>query len=202
MPPTATSASPRLTRAERATLVLDVAAELFYARGVHEVGMDELIGSTGLGKATVYRLFASKDLLIAAYLQRLADEIFALIDAHAGGESADPGVALSAVIDAVETDVRRPGFRGCPFNNASIEYHDPEHPARQQARRYRQGLLARLTACAEQLSARSGASLAQQLAVLIDGVYTNAAHLGPDGPAEEGLRLARRLIADARRSRS
>lgn len=41
--------------------MLDAASALFYARGVHEVGMDELIRATGLGKATVYRLFATKD---------------------------------------------------------------------------------------------------------------------------------------------
>lgn len=196
MSPPFKSASTRLTRTERETLVLDVAADLFYARGVHEVGMDELIGATGLGKATVYRLFATKDILIGAYLQRLADEIFTLIDAHAGEESVHPGAALSAVIDAVEADVRRPGFRGCPFNNASIEYQDPEHPARQQARRYRQGLLQRLTSSAGRLSTTNGVALAQQLAVLIDGIYTNAAHLGAAGPAEDGLRLARQLVID------
>ncbi|WP_373873901.1 TetR family transcriptional regulator [Virgisporangium ochraceum] len=36
-----------------AAIVLDVAARLFYAGGVHEVGMDELVRETGLGKATV-----------------------------------------------------------------------------------------------------------------------------------------------------
>ena len=37
-----------MTRAQREALVLDTAARLFYARGVHEVGMDELVQATGL----------------------------------------------------------------------------------------------------------------------------------------------------------
>jgi hypothetical protein len=46
----------------------------------------------------------------------------------------DPGGALLAILDAIETGLSRPGFRGCPFNNASIEFDDPQHPARVQAR--------------------------------------------------------------------
>jgi len=47
---------------------MDTAALLFYARGVHAVGMDELITSTGLAKMSVYRLFPTKDDLVGAYL--------------------------------------------------------------------------------------------------------------------------------------
>ena len=61
-----------MTRAEREVRVLDTAQRLFYARGVHEVGMDELVRETDLGKATVYRLYPTKDALVAAYLARLA----------------------------------------------------------------------------------------------------------------------------------
>src|SRR5690242_4444519 len=76
------SSTPRLTRAQREALVLDTAARLFYARGVHEVGMDELVQATGLGKATVYRLYPGKDDLVAAYLGRLAGTILDAIDAE------------------------------------------------------------------------------------------------------------------------
>ena len=182
----------RLARVDRVQIVLDTAARLFYARGVHEVGMDELVRESGLGKATVYRLFASKDLLVAAYLDRLAGEILAQIDA----DDAPPGPAMHTILDAVAADIARPGFRGCAFNNASIEYDDPKHPARAAARDYRQALRGRLAAHAARLVAdpRAAAMLADQLAVLIDGAYTNAAHLGPDGPAGAGLALAHRLV--------
>jgi len=68
-----------------------------------------------------------------------------------------------------------PGFRGCPFNNASIEFHDPQHPARVQARGYREQLRGTLSRLAVQLTRGTGAgsadgeSLGAQLAVLIDG---------------------------------
>jgi AcrR family transcriptional regulator len=202
--PPATSRAPRLSRQQRETQVLDTAARLFYARGVHEVGMDELVRATGLGKATVYRLYPTKDALVAAYLRRLATAISTAIEEQITAHAGDPGGALLAILDAIEADLRRPGFRGCPFNNASIEFDDPQHPARVQARGYRAQLRGTLSRLAVQLTRRTGAgsgggeSLGSQLAVLIDGAYTSVAHLGPDGPAAAGLGLARHLVRQAR----
>jgi uncharacterized protein (DUF2267 family) len=50
---------------------------------------------------------------------------------------------------------------------------------------------------AEELAPEEGAALGAQLAIIIEGCYTSGTHLGPDGPAAEGLTLARRLIAEA-----
>lgn len=190
--------SARRTRSEREAIVLDTAAQLFYARGVHEVGMDELVRQTGLGKATVYRLFPTKDALVAAYLLRLSARLLGEIDAVAAG--ATPARALHDVLLAIESDLIRPGFRGCAFNNASIEYDDPDHPARAAARDYRTELHIRLLAQASRLLPQtpgSAAALAGQLATLIDGSYTSAAHLGPTGPAAAGLALAHQLVDQA-----
>ena len=203
----ATGRAPRRPRQERETLVLDTAARLFYARGVHEVGMDELVRATGLGKATVYRLYPTKDALVAAYLRRLAAAIGAAREEELTAHGRDPGGARLAILDAIEADTRRPGFRGCPFNNASIEFDDPDHPARVQARAYREQLRGTLSRLAVQLARGNGGTgagsgdgepLGSQLAVRIDGAYTSAAHLGPDGPAAAGLGLARHLIRQAR----
>ena len=68
-PRTGRASIPRDLRVER---VLDTAARLFYARGIHAVGMDELITSTGLAKMKVHHLFPTKDDLVGAYLARLA----------------------------------------------------------------------------------------------------------------------------------
>ncbi len=159
--------------------------------------MDALVRATGLGKATVYRLFATKDALVGAYLQRHGAAILGEIDTRSS--RAAPDRALHDILDAVATDLARVGFRGCAFNNASIEYDDPGHPARVAAREYRMALHARLYALAGRLlpdDEKEAAAIAGQLATLIDGAYTSAAHLGPDGPAAAGLALAHRLVDD------
>lgn len=185
-----------MTREERQSRVLDTAADLFYARGVHEVGMDELIRATGLGKASVYRLFATKDELIAAYLSRLAATILGAIDADIE-RTADPTAAVDAIFAAIAADTSRATFRGCAFNNASIEFSDAAHPARVVARDYRAALLERLDQLARRLNPDTADQLAAQLALVIDGMYVNAAHLGSDGPAAAGPQLAHALMKAA-----
>jgi AcrR family transcriptional regulator len=187
------SRRPALPRPERERLILDTAHRLFYARGVHEVGMDELVRETGLGKATVYRLYPSKDALLGAYLRQLKADILSLIDAEIARHADDPGAAILAIFTAIERDVGRRSFRGCPFNNASIEFSDRGHPARVAAREYRQELQKRLRRLAKR--ARPGEpELGDQLALLIDGIYTSGAHLGPRGPAASAPKLVARLI--------
>ena len=73
--------------------------------------MDELVRETGLGKMTVYRLFKSKDDLVGAYLARKAATVLGFIDAELVRLEGDPRAALLSVVDAVERDVTRTGFR-------------------------------------------------------------------------------------------
>src|ERR1700720_3273115 len=47
---------------------LDAANHLFYAEGVHTVGVDRVVERAGVAKATLYALFGNKDGLVRAYL--------------------------------------------------------------------------------------------------------------------------------------
>jgi AcrR family transcriptional regulator len=188
------SAPARRSRAERQEIVLDTAERLFSARSSRSVGMDELVRETGLGKMTVYRLFKSKDDLVGAYLSRKAATVLGYIDADLERLQADPRAALLSVVDAVESDVTRTGFRGCPFTNVSSEYDDPQHPARSAAADYKYELHMRLLGLAGRLVPGQGEDLAAQVHLIIDGMYLSGGLLGPDGPASHGRRLAERLI--------
>src|SRR5919107_1287594 len=96
--------------------------------------------------------------------------------------------------DAVERDVTRTGFRGCPFNNVSSEYDDPQHPARSAAADYKFELYSRLERLAEEIVPGRGEDLAAQIHLIVDGMYLSGGLLGPDGPAAHGRKLAERLI--------
>jgi AcrR family transcriptional regulator len=184
----------RRSRAERQAIVLDTAERLFATRSSRSVGMDELVRETGLGKMTVYRLFKSKDDLVGAYLARKAATVLARIDAELARLEGDPRAALLSVVDTVEADVTRAGFRGCPFTNVSSEYDDPQHPARSAAADYKFELHARLERLAEQVAPGAGEDLAAQVHLIIDGMYLSGGLLGPDGPAAHGRELAERLV--------
>jgi AcrR family transcriptional regulator len=188
----------RRSRAERQAIVLDTAERLFSGRSSRSVGMDELVRETGLGKMTVYRLFKSKDDLVGAYLSRKAATVLAFIDAELDRLHGDPEAALLSVVDAVERDVTRTGFRGCPFNNVSSEYDDPQHPARSAAADYKFELYSRLERLSEEIAPGNGEDLAAQIHLIVDGMYLSGGLLGPDGPAAHGRKLAERLIAIAK----
>jgi AcrR family transcriptional regulator len=195
--PTEDAAPARRSRAERQEIVLDTAERLFASRSSRSVGMDELVRETGLGKMTVYRLFKSKDDLVGAYLARKAATVLAYLDAELARCEGDPRAALLAVVDVVEHDVTRTGFRGCPFTNVSSEYDDPQHPARSAAADYKFELHMRLERLADELLPGNGEDLAAQIHLIIDGMYLSGGLLGPDGPAAHGRRLAERLIDTA-----
>jgi hypothetical protein len=95
----------------------------------------------------------------------------------------------------VEADIANPDFRGCAFNNASIEFGDPANGARTVAREYRQGLRDRLVALGRSLRpGADGDQLGEEVALVIEGMYLSAAHLGITGPAGRGRALVERLV--------
>jgi AcrR family transcriptional regulator len=190
----------RRGREDRERLVLDTAARLFYARGVHAVGMDELVRDTGLGKASVYRLFPSKDDLVAAYLRRHSAAVLDRFDADVSAHPGQPRAALAAVLATLEAELRAPGFRGCAFNNASMEFDDPAHPARVVARFHRRALRRRLAGLAERIAPGRGEELGDCLALIVDGTYTSAAHLGAEGPAGRARAVVETLLGPASRA--
>jgi AcrR family transcriptional regulator len=103
--------------------LLETASALFYAEGIKGVGVDRILAEAGVTRATMYRHFAGKEGLVAAYLQR-EDAIirgYFAAEESAGGSPAD---LLGAVIDGIAKDAHRYHRRGCPFINAAAEYPD------------------------------------------------------------------------------
>jgi AcrR family transcriptional regulator len=64
---------PRDERADRAILMATL--ELMAETGAHDLRMDDVAGRAGVGKATIYRRYRSKDELITAAIAELVSEI-------------------------------------------------------------------------------------------------------------------------------
>ncbi len=118
-----------MNRAPR-TRILDTADELFYQRGFHAVGIDEIVAQSKVAKTTLYSHFRSKDLLIAACLQRRSDEARAMFEREAGDPQLLPIAQIDRFFEIVEVACSDPEFRGCPFINFGIEFPSHDHPAR------------------------------------------------------------------------
>lgn len=109
--------------------ILATADELFYQEGIHTVGVDRIIAGARVTKATFYKHFRSKDLLIIAYVEgrdRQVREWFTTRE-QAGD---DPREIARALVDSINEEAIRPGFRGDPFINAAAQFADENHPVR------------------------------------------------------------------------
>ncbi len=125
--------------------LLNTAADLFYAHGIHAVGVDRIVSEAGITRATFYRHFPSKEHLVVAYLE-LADAYIRHAIAQAQGQGLPPQALLAAVMEGLKQDVSRRLTRGCPFINAAAEYPAPEHPVRQAITAHRHWLRSTLQA--------------------------------------------------------
>jgi AcrR family transcriptional regulator len=179
------------------TRLLDTATRLFYAEGVHAVGIDRIIAEAGVAKATFYHHFPAKDELVRAYVNQQSQ----LQRATAAGlPEAAPRDMVLAIFDNVGDLGRDPGYRGCPFVNAAAEYPDPAHPVRQTVadhRRWFRGLLRDLLVADGHPDAERTADL---LVALKDGLLVGA---DLDDPARRGVirdAVARLLDGAARAS--
>jgi AcrR family transcriptional regulator len=91
--------------------VLEAAAAAFSERGP-DVSVDEIARRAGVGHATVFRRFPTKDALISAVLQRRLDELASL--ARAALVAEDAGAAFTEFVwAAVELHKRDRGFYEC-----------------------------------------------------------------------------------------
>lgn len=109
--------------------ILATADELFYQEGIHTVGVDRIIAGARVTKATFYKHFRSKDLLIIAYVEgrdRQVREWFTVRE-QAGDA---PREIARALVDSINEEAIRPGFRGDPFINAAAQFADENHPVR------------------------------------------------------------------------
>ena len=147
--------------------LLAAADELFYAEGVHTVGIDRVIDRAGVAKASLYSTFGNKEGLVRAYLegrhQARRKRLLAGLDRFDS-----PRDRLLGVFDVLAEVSASAEFRGCAFYNASAE--SPAGGAVEQvsdaSRAWTRGLFAEL---ARDAGAADPEALAAQLMLLYDG---------------------------------
>ncbi|RBY88787.1 TetR family transcriptional regulator [Blastococcus sp. TF02A-26] len=165
--------------------LLRTAAELFYAEGLHTVGVDRIVGAAGITRATFYRHFPGKEDLVVAYL-RGVDEA---VREYVGGPPADAETAvaqLRRLTEAIGTEMCRPGFRGCPFINAAAEHPDPADPVHRAVATHRAWLTETVTRAYRTAGHADPEEAARRFVMLRDGAMV-AGYLGDPAAARATL---------------
>ncbi|WP_428949888.1 TetR/AcrR family transcriptional regulator [Streptomyces sp. cg35] len=153
---------------EARSRLLDTATRIFYAEGIHSVGVDRIIAEAQVTRATLYRHFKGKEELILAYLQQADHGIRAQVAATQveGRSAAD---TVRAVSRAITEGIQYSGFRGCAFLNAVAEYPDPAHPVHQAVLAHRQWFLETVTQLLAQAGCEPADAAGRHFVMLRDG---------------------------------
>lgn len=146
--------------------LLDAAARLFYREGVH-VGVEALCREAGVSKRSMYQLYASKDDLVAASLERAAPRYQAAM--LPTDDVFGPRERILHVFRRLEQSAANETYRGCPYIATAIELKSAEHPGSLVARQRKDSLTEFFRHEAEQSGVADPELLARQLTVVFDG---------------------------------
>jgi AcrR family transcriptional regulator len=170
------------------------ANELFYAEGIHTVGVDRIIAHAGVSRASFYNNFESKEQLIHTYLSgRHEGTTSRLSEAIAAHD--DPRQKILAVFDAQAALFRQPDFNGCAFMAASTEAPAGGTIA-SDAKEFRRWIRTMFTDLAGQAGAADPEQLGRQLHLLYDGAGLTA-RMDHDADIAIATRAAVDVLLDA-----
>jgi AcrR family transcriptional regulator len=154
--------------------LLVAASALFCRQGITATGVDAIVARAGTAKATLYKLFGSKERLIEAVLERegliwrrwFCDRIEAL--------DLPPRAKLEAAFDVLGEWFAREDYAGCPFINAVGEHDKADTRVRQLALRHKGQVDAYLIRLAREAGAAEPEALVSDMGLLIDGAIVVA----------------------------
>jgi AcrR family transcriptional regulator len=172
-----------VNRSDVGRSVLLAAERLYYARGIHAVGLDEVRAEAGVSLKRLYQLYPSKEHLVAAYLDDRDERWRARLRAHVDQHASEPRERLLAVFDWLELWFAEPDFRGCAFVNAFGEVGADSPRVLAAVRRHKIAFRDYLLGLAQAYPAADPEALADELLLLAEGAMTSAAILPERRPA-------------------
>jgi AcrR family transcriptional regulator len=177
--------------------ILTTSDSLFYDEGIRAVGVDRLIAESNVTKATFYKHYGSKDLLVDAYLsfrhRREAESIDEIV-AHGGGPEAALRGILAGLLDTIES----PDFRGCPFLNTAAEFAHAGHPIRAAVREHRDWYNSVLADLLRELGHALPGEAADDLQLARDGAMCGGYAGDPVAATRALTRAFERVLGEAR----
>ena len=176
---------------EARTRIVATADDLYNAKGIQAVGMDELRAAAGVSLKKLYQEFPSKSSIVMAVLERRHQSWTEGLDAKVR-QGATPRARLLAIFDYLAQWFAQDSFRGCGFINSFAELGAVSPEVAEYARKHKESFQDYVV----DLSAEAGAPpyLAPQLSILAEGAQTTAAIAGTADAARHARHAAGVLI--------
>jgi len=181
--------------------LITTAFELFYQKGVHAVGINEILTESGIAKKTLYHHFSGKDELVSAVLEYRDQSFHNWLQNSL--EAAAPGMdKIHMLFNALDdwfndrVDTLLP-FHGCFFINVSGEYGELNSPLHQQCSRHKESISCLIRAQVETLDIDPAQvdSVTDALCLLKEGAITLAHVQGHRNAAMKAKSVANKLLA-------
>jgi AcrR family transcriptional regulator len=160
---------------------------MFYAGGIHSIGVDRIISEAKVTRATFYRHFPAKEDLIVAYLRQVHEMDRSAAEA-AIAANRSPVDSLLTIAGSITESIQSPDFRGCAFLNAAAEYPNTDHPVNREIIAHRQWFLDTLTTLMAQVHEETAAPAARHFVMLRDGAMAAGCLFDPALVADTFLR--------------
>ena len=181
--------------------LIETAERLFYAEGIHSVGIDRIIAEAGVAKMTLYNHFASKDDLVLAVLQYREQQVNAMFTKSIERHVRKGMSRLEAFFAALKQWFESPGFRGCSFINASVELADVGHPASRFSAAHKHRMHQLLREFIVEAAGGKAAAVAPAVFLLVEGAIVTAVMEQSSKAADVARDAAMALVPKASRKR-
>lgn len=178
--------------------ILGTAYELFSHRGIHDVGVDELVERAGVAKATLYKHFRSKDELVLAFLeQREQIWTYGWVEREARRRGATPEEQLLAIFDLFDEWFHGDDFEGCSFVKTLLEFGNLDHPVGRASADYLENIRSVIGNLALEAGLRDPDAFTLSWHILMKGSIVQAAE-GDRDAAKRAQALGSLLIEEHR----
>jgi AcrR family transcriptional regulator len=176
--------------------LLAAADELFYEEGICSVGVDRILSRADVARASLYSAYGSKEELVRAYLQARSDGWQALVAQELPVKWDNARDRIIGIFELMTEWFATPGYRGCPFINASAE-EDSGQAVAEVRDRHRAWVRETLTGLARSAGAHDPEALSEQLVLLYDGSMVGAQLDHTPAPGVAAQRAAAALLDTA-----
>ena len=181
--------------------ILETAADLFFHQGFRATGINEVIATSGVAKATFYNHFRTKDDLCLAYLRDRNTSEYEAITAFVHDHDT-PVERFMAVMKSVQPWLEANNLRGCAFLNMVAEVPDPKNTLRREGLHHYESLRKLIRTLTEDLIISDTQSyegfevqvLADDYMLILGGAIAMTEIYHDIWPAIQGVKLVERLI--------
>jgi len=102
--------------------LLNAALQLFWERGYGETGMNDVVALSGASAGSMYHFFKTKEELLLAVLDRLAEILYPALLAPVWETVSDPIERIFGLLDVYRRGILASNFNyGCPVGRLAVE---------------------------------------------------------------------------------